>query len=64
MMLLLESVDEGLVALVALRSEGSDLYECVGTSADGRRYEDCPVAIDRIDYDVDHFRHVLGVCYG
>ena len=54
MVLLLEFVDEGFVTLVALRSKGSYLYECVGSSADGRRNEDGPVAVNCVDYDVDY----------
>ena len=50
----LESVDEGLVALVAFRGQCSYLYQGVSASADGRQYEYGSVAVHRLGDDVHY----------
>ena len=60
----LKLIYESLVALVALGGKCSYLYEGVGASADGRRYQNGPVAVYGLDYDVNDLGHVLCICNG
>ena len=54
-MLDLELVNEGFVAVVALGGQGAYLNEGVCAAADGRCDKDSPVSVYRLGDDVHHF---------